>query len=369
VEANAFVHIYYQILDGVVQSRVLTKSGQSVARFPTRPPQAFFDAALLHPLKKPEEMELFYHQSIHFLRPIQPRIQPMSTLMSTSERGLYQLAFKDLQGSCVHNVAYQIQATKQHLPECKSPLPELRMALPLSFKVIHMADVRVQTPSGALAQLLKFESVEVDIQSFAENPPAHYLGIMRRLFEEAVSQKRQYLAIMTQDTLLHCDFAIKFRQLLHEVRCGGHLLTSRRGGVLLLGAREWTSGNWIHVVADIQRARGSGANAPEQMCYSAGASTFGTFAAIFSQSTFTDVLAWFDHTNHTKPFHEILQSLTDVGYIVRVAFPYLAIQDPDWSPVFEGQELEVQYGIYNAQTRLSAHKWTRDLFCHSVVQA
>ena len=325
LQEQAFVHNYYQVIDGEVLPSVLAQNGQTLAQFSTRPPLPFFHAVMLHPIKHVDEMALFHHQVSHNLRPLLPRIRPPSKPTQQSTY-LYQHALQLTRKSCVHNSVYQLEVSNMMLTECKPPYFERPLRFPLIFNVMHLPSVAVAAVPRALAPLVRFRSVVVDEAHYRRNSRHAFLHAVRTVFLEAQAAKAPYVALLTQDVVLHCDAAVKLQQLLNESRCAGHLYTEHFGGVLLLGAREWTAKSWAPLVADIQRGR-HGSKA-EQQCYNIGSTTVGSFAAVFSASTFLDAVTWLNQTNGTQPLYELVRSLADVGYIVRAAFPYLAIQVP-----------------------------------------
>jgi hypothetical protein len=92
-----------------VLPRELAHNGQSLAIFTERPPQAFFNAALLHPIKHPDEMALFHHQTLHHLRPILPAIKAPKHNAPKHHHHLFKNAMIHIHKSCVNNVVFQTQ--------------------------------------------------------------------------------------------------------------------------------------------------------------------------------------------------------------------------------------------------------------------
>ena len=367
VEDGALVHIYHQIIDGKVLPRELAHNGQTLAKFPERPPQSFFNAALLHPIKHPDEMALFHHQTLHHLRPILPAIKAPKHNAPKHHHHLFKNAMIHIHKSCVNNVVFQTQRSNAVHTECKPPAVETPIRLPIVIHVVHTAAVRISnTLTPDISQTITLVSAPVDEEMFRQSSQKALRNTVRQLIIDADKNRRSYIAFATQDVMLHCGFAQRFVQLWNQSRCAAHMFTEHFGGVLLLGAREWSEKSWSLIVADIQRGRhGSASN---EQCYNIGMSTFGSFAVVLSRSVFTDALAWFEQTNNTQPLFSLVTSLADVGYIVRSAFPYLAIQDMASPPVFEGGELEQQAGVTTSSTRSKVHKWVQQSYCHRLTE-
>ena len=355
-----FIHIYHQIINGQVLPRTLTLHGQQVSKFPSRPPHAYFNAALVHPIKNPNEMHLFHYQSMRNLRPILPPIHNPATNASKIEKLLHRNALFEIRRSCTHNPVFQLQVSGIVLSEC-IPMPRQRnIPFPLPTFLVSFTGRAPNTATlRALSGVLDVLPLPIDPTQFARDPVATHLAAIRSVFEKAITSKLKAIVLITQDTILHEAFASRIQELMNNSRCTGHLFTERYGGVITLGSREWTSKSWTAVAADYQRARLA---ETEAMCYNIGRETFGTFAAIFSRNVYEEVIEWIDNNNNNndrgqQPFHRVLQHLVDIGRIVRAAFPTLAIQDVSLPPVFEGADLEALYDVRNATARIKAHKW------------
>ena len=57
--------------------------------------------------------------------------------------------------------------------------------------------------------------------------------------------------VLEDDAVPHCDFDNMLRELLSDLRCGGHLYTENKGGVLQLGATVWGRRAWQNIETDI----------------------------------------------------------------------------------------------------------------------
>jgi hypothetical protein len=99
-------------------------------------------------------------------------------------------------------------------------------------------------------------------------------------------------------------------------------------------------------------------------CYNVGQNTYSTFAVLFSKATFKSALAWLDSTD--QPLYMLPHHLSELGFVVRSAFPYIAIQRTDQPPVFEGIEEELSRNITTSEARISIHKWSLANYCFAV---
>eukprot|EP00042_Codosiga_hollandica_P032334 m.205794 g.205794 ORF g.205794 m.205794 type:complete len:684 (-) comp53879_c0_seq2:203-2254(-) len=363
-EYGSFMHIYHQVFRGKVVSRSLSHGGQQMSRFLSRPPHPYFLAAFLHPIKSAEEMNLFHYQSINYLRPILPPIATPHDSESVLHKNLHRSFMNSVRQSCVHNTVYQLQATNLVLPECTSPARKSKPLFPLRASLLHLSSTPFKPPTiNNLSQIISFDSVPVNAEHFHKAPQREFLSTIKSVFTEAIRQSRPYLMLLTEDVLLHCEFALRFPELINDSRrCAHHLFAHRAAGVLALGGREWTAKDWQPIIVDNRRSRSKTAKTRTQ-CYNIGKDTLASFAVVFSPYVYSEVVDWLDFTNGTEPFHHVLQYLTDIGRIVRVAFPYLAIQNPSHAPVFEGQDLEQLYRINTAAQRAETHVWTPDNYC------
>ena len=350
---DSFFHIYYQIEEGVVVDRILTKTGQSVAKFPRQPPKAFFDAVLLHPIKQPQEMVQFHKQVLKYLRPMLPKLLPANEAQAKLDSSLYLLAVTHMRQSCIHNPVMQLETSGVMLSECSNTNQESRFAMPLDMHVLHRSTVTVKSDESLLP-VLRLHSALVPTAPSPKLQDLAYRQAIKNLFKIAIARESAYLGLLSEDVLLHTLFASRIQQLLSNGRCAQHLFTENHGGVLSFGSREWSRQGWLGVLSDYHHARMR--HKEEVKCYNVGPSSFATFAVIFANSTFHDALQWLESTD--EPFHRILAHLSSIGFVVRTAFPYLAIQQTTQPPVFEGAELEGQHNITTQAHRLGAHKWS-----------
>lgn len=53
----------------------------------------------------------------------------------------------------------------------------------------------------------------------------------------------------------------------------------------------------------------------------------GSFAGVYHSSTFNEIVKWMHQSAGALPFHAVYKSLADAGYVVRSAFPNLALPE------------------------------------------
>ena len=79
------------------------------------------------------------------------------------------------------------------------------------------------------------------------------------------------------------------------------------------------------------------------MCYNIYNGFSGSFAAIYHASTFNEMLRWIASARaapRTPRFHDAYTHLADAGYIVRAAFPNLALRETSDDPLKHTDKLE-----------------------------
>ena len=270
----------------------------------------------------------------------------------------------EVRRSCVHNPAYQIQVTSLVLPECAPPKQNREPVLPIPAIVFFPNSTGSIHPTTVkkLSSVFNFTSVSVEPATFARSPAA----AIRAAFDAAVADAQRLnlpaVALMTADTILHCDFVQRFVELLSSnSRCGKYLYSSRGGGIFALGAREWSAKGWQPIITDFQRSRSLFPG--QTQCYNIGKDTFASFAVIVASTVYADIRHWLA-AQPSAPLHEVMQYLVDNGHIVRAAFPNLAIQNTTHAPVFEGADLEQLHGISSQKDRETAHVWASDSYCY-----
>lgn len=176
--------------------------------------------------------------------------------------------------------------------------------------------------------------------------------------------------VLDDDVLFSCNFFEDLENLLKEPRCGAHVSSdSERGGVLLLGSSIWADGTypqrgpylsgWKIVDEDLRRSKANMArivmNGPT--CFNAPSKVFGSFAVIFHRDVLQPMINWIDSTS--RPFDHVFEALADSGYIVRAAYPSIAVQDL----THESSVDPSRHNQRNMQQRAKLHRWPLERMC------
>ncbi|GAQ85820.1 hypothetical protein KFL_002560055 [Klebsormidium nitens] len=157
------------------------------------------------------------------------------------------------------------------------------------------------------------------------------LASMRELFLHAQELRLPAILVLEDDALLHKQFGERLKELLStSARCSNFLRRGGSGGVLLLGATEWSldAWNWIQDDVSTRVYDATGAR-----CYNANLLTYGAFATIYHQDTYET-------------------SVT----IVRVAYPYLAVADVSHASSVDPERSQ------DVLDRSLRHEWNLSLY-------
>ena len=134
-----------------------------------------------------------------------------------------------------------------------------------------------------------------------------YRETMRRLVSRAIEQKK-HLVSFDDDVLMHKNVRRMISDISRVDECTGYL--DDPGGVLLLGASEWSKG-YRQYVDD------------SRLCYNAFQRTAGSFAVFASRQVLPFILRWLRASN--RPYDHVWEYLQSIGFPVRVANPHLFI--------------------------------------------
>ena len=192
-----------------------------------------------------------------------------------------------------------------------------------------------------------------------------YRITMRRMFEHAIKHDLPYMIVLDDDAVPHCDFERKFKELMREDRCGGHILSETHGGVLMLGFAIWRQGSypnpgprytgWGLVDDDIKNHT----TPHHSQCLNAHDATVGSFGVMYHKNVYQSILEWLDH--YDEPFDWVFAYLAEYGFIVRGAYPNLVIQNVDHvsrvDPTRRNNE--------NLFFRAKIHRWKCRQYCLS----
>jgi hypothetical protein len=192
-----------------------------------------------------------------------------------------------------------------------------------------------------------------------------YLASMRGLFEQGLRNKEiRSMMIFDEDVLFDCHFKEELLAVLQSSRCGGPVSrNAAHGGVLVLGAsiwvEKWRPGElkgWALSNHDLVSATSQFHTRP--MCFNAHSKVFGTYAVIYHRSTFAFILEWIKRTR--VPFDHIFKDLSMYGHVVRVAYPFVAIQDVAHNSTIDNRGTQQA----NLEGRARLHHWQLDRYCY-----
>ena len=141
----------------------------------------------------------------------------------------------------------------------------------------------------------------------------------RRAVEEAIARNASSLLVFEDDAVPRCDFEERWAEVLASQRCFGFLRDP--GGILLLGASEWSHGPNARGANDTEKVKEEELDRP--LCYNAHFRTSGTFAVLLSWHVLPHVLTWLSQSN--RPIDHVYEYISMRGYPVRVAHPYLFV--------------------------------------------
>ena len=179
-----------------------------------------------------------------------------------------------------------------------------------------------------------------------------YLESMRRLFRHALDRPEiASMMVLDEDVVFDCSLRQRLEAVLGSARCGSLVAADVvRGGVLLLGAAIWVPGSgtdlrgWALTLADL-------AATPAPMCFNAHSKTFGSFATIYHRSTFSPIYTWIKTAR--RPFDHVYRHLAGLQVPVRVAYPFVAIQDVQHDSTIDNRG--VRQSDMLARARI--HRW------------
>jgi hypothetical protein len=195
---------------------------------------------------------------------------------------------------------------------------------------------------------------------------------MRKLFSMLLRDENITSAlVLDDDVMFSCSFRNDLRKLLKEPRCGAHVSAdSERGGVLLLGSSIWLNGTYPlrgpyltgwNIVDEDMRRNGEQvarivANGPT--CFNVPSKVMGSFAVLFHRDVFQPIIDWIDSSS--RPFDHVFEALADSGFVVRAAYPSIAVQDlTHESSVDPGRS-----GQQDVEMRARTHRWSLDKMCY-----
>jgi hypothetical protein len=193
-----------------------------------------------------------------------------------------------------------------------------------------------------------------------------YLASMRKLMEHALARPEVLtMLVIDEDAVFDCHLTERLKSVLSQPRCGGPVSHhATQGGILLLGTAIWVESygsrgplkGWALTNADISNAHKQFGETPK--CFNAHWKTYGSFAVLYHRSTFQPILDWLKTAQ--APFDHMYPSLSTRGVPVRVAYPFVAIQDVAHESSVDNRGEHQS----NMKTRAKIHHWQLDRYCH-----
>jgi hypothetical protein len=92
-------------------------------------------------------------------------------------------------------------------------------------------------------------------------------------------------------------------------------------------------------------------------CVNTNSRTYGTFAVIYGRASIPPILRWLEGA--TKPFDHMFKSVAADGVAIRVAYPFLAIQDVRHASQIDQTRTHQD----NMAARAKLHRWNLSHFC------
>jgi len=169
---------------------------------------------------------------------------------------------------------------------------------------------------------------------------------MQRFLRKSMLEDRTLpvVAFLEEDVLIHQEFRSIWKIMQETPRCTSFLL-SETGGVLLLGASEWTLDAWGVLEQ----------TSSDTVCYNALQRTAGMFAVLVARSTLSLIEEWLDSSN--RPLDHMYEYLMQRGVPVRVAYPNLMIAE-----VNKTSSVNVNRPKVEIDVRYRAMRWDRGAY-------
>ena len=369
---RAFRHIRYSInSEGFVTNIRSAANGQSYSNH-----EHYFGdttySLLVHPIKSRKEYRRLDERISRNLKPIIPQLKFDDDVSFRSRNGIENSRQHD---SCVHNPLLQQLMFKDQLRECPSVgfkyNVELEHIPAFVLNLDHRMDryqkikeffdhtsIKLRRFSAVDGSSIYTDSQDLPmITTFGNNrrmTPGE-MGLrdtMRNLFQNAIERDFQMIMVLEDDAVPHCDFDNMLRELLSDLRCGGHLYTENKGGVLQLGASVWNEHSWHKIDNDMYSHYGYTLK-KQQKCFNSFKSVTGAFAVLYHRNVFETILKWLDE-GPPEPWDWVFGQITAEGFISRVANPFLVIPDTRIVSDIDDNRGPLQHDM---AARSEIHRW------------
>eukprot|EP00123_Amoebidium_parasiticum_P015003 comp22737_c0_seq1/m.35426 comp22737_c0_seq1/g.35426 ORF comp22737_c0_seq1/g.35426 comp22737_c0_seq1/m.35426 type:complete len:695 (-) comp22737_c0_seq1:363-2447(-) len=356
-------NMYWHIPDGSIHGMEWNENKQLAMDFPTAPPTSTFESVFVHPFKSIESLTLFHRQSKFNMRP------PFASAKCdvSMQKRECRSAQSQIKGSCVNSPSAQLQITNGSvfLPECAPVDPTREPNLDVPVFVLSLdsdeglagyAAARNLLVKAGLTSINRFigtngKLVFADAKGTLKPGELGYRDTMKRLFEYAKNESLERIIIVDDDAKPRKNFVQAYKMLMGDKRCSGHMWTENEGGIVMFGGTVWVNGTyprfgawyggWKMIDQDrknnsqvmtVQRKNRNGKPGKFEklnvlsMCYNANRFSVGSFAGMYHRSVYQSIISWLESDN-AKPFDHIFSYLSEIGHIVRVAYPNLFIPD------------------------------------------
>eukprot|EP00040_Diaphanoeca_grandis_P012058 m.61522 g.61522 ORF g.61522 m.61522 type:complete len:480 (-) comp22998_c0_seq1:42-1481(-) len=194
-----------------------------------------------------------------------------------------------------------------------------------------------------------------------------YLASMLEVLAEVESDASlTSVMVIDDDALFTCSFEDDLKKLLSDTRCGvAGNPTAQIPGVLMLGSAVWIPGTypmsgdycggWKLLEDDARMT--TEATGHESRCINANSKTYGSYAVIYHRASIPSIREWIN--NATAPYDHMFADLPHRGVSVRLAWPYLAMQDVRHASQIDDSRKQQS----NFFARAKLHRWDLKSFC------
>jgi len=274
-----------------------------------------------------------------------------------------------------YNPLYRLRKTRSMMKNLNFTLQRQENLCPLSASyqvswevdATHVLSFTASRAHGILRYLSTIGSLGNHVKHFRAQKGTQYgrlspgeVGVkrsFRSMFQDAINKQLGTIAIFEDDVLFVEDYGNRLESLLSDPECSCFLnsATGCPPGVLLLGATSWGSRNieWM----DYEKSMNV-----DKRCVEYQPSMFGAFAGIYNVDLLKLLIELFDETD--EPLDWYWSKLADIGFVIRVAFPFLNIAD-----VSHESSVRDRTGVHDArilskiaEDRRAQHAWNRETY-------
>jgi len=370
-QGQIILQMYWSYDDTGFVSTQLNEKRQVILPFPPRPLRWHFAAALLHSIKSNDDYRRLHRQVLWGLRPLQPivvdtleQLTSVSTKRKTpklTKEELRKSAYsKKLIKTCVNNPALQRARHGLTLKECDSvafrPLTATEKIRRSEMKINKMIptkalvlDLRLPCPSSEmkleklnLTTHIRDQLVDAGFKVYQRRStppknctPTYPWTALLRMFQSMLTKVSDtvFMIIEASDEVINpSEFSNKLKQLLKVSRCGLDIVDKESSGVLLLNSGfslsnlqrlkiDTTENNFVQ--PNKNKAVLTTSTGPKCFNLPEGR-TSGCLSGLYHRRSIEQITAWISENGAKYPnksMCEVLLVLSDLGHIVRIAYP------------------------------------------------